>query len=74
MPIKSDALFHRYEVPEMGILFKQVQKKIAYLFIWLCWFLAVACGISFSHQGLNLGPLHWEPRVLATGPPRKSLY
>ena len=24
--------------------------------------------------GLNLGPLHWEHRVLATGPPAKSLH
>ena len=32
-----------------------------------------ACGIQFSDQGLNLGPLHWELRVLATGPLRKSL-
>lgn len=57
----------------MGIFFfKQVQKNIC-LFIWLCWFLAVARGISFSQQGLNLGPLQWEPRDLATGSPRKSL-
>ena len=24
-------------------------------------------------RGSNLGPLRWEPRVLATGPPGKSL-
>ena len=23
-------------------------------------------------QGLNSGPLHWEPGVLVTGPPGKS--
>ena len=28
---------------------------------------------SSSDQGLNLAPLHWECRVLATGPPGKSL-
>ena len=33
----------------------------------------VACRIQSLHQGLNLGPLHQEHRVLATGPPRKSL-
>ena len=33
----------------------------------------VACGIEFPDQGLNLGPLHWELRVLTTGPPGKSL-
>ena len=34
--------------------------------------LVVACGIWFPDQGLNSGPLHWEPGALATGPPRKS--
>ena len=43
-----------------------------YLFIQLCWALAVACGIWFPDQGLNLGPLHWECSVLTTGPPEKS--
>ena len=32
----------------------------------------VACGIQFPDQGLNLGPLHWEHGVLATGPPGKT--
>ena len=43
-------------------------------FTWLCWVLAAACtlliaacGIQFSDQGLNLGPLHWQHRVLPTG-------
>ena len=48
-----------------------------YLFIWLPWVLVVACGIfSCGIQDLvawpNLGPLHWEHRLLTTGPPRKS--
>ena len=34
--------------------------------------LVVVCGIYFPDQGSNLGPLHWELRVLATGPPAKS--
>ena len=34
--------------------------------------LVVACGISFSDQVLNPGPLSWELRVLARGPPGKS--
>ena len=38
-----------------------------------CRLLAVACGIQFLDQGLNLGPLHRENRVLATGPPSKFL-
>ena len=29
-------------------------------------------GIQFSDQEWNLCPLHWERRVLATGPPGKS--
>ena len=35
--------------------------------------LVEACGIQFPDQGLNSGPLYWEYRVLATGPPEKSL-
>ena len=37
-----------------------------------CEFLVVACSIQFPDQGLSTGPLHWELRVLATGPPGKS--
>ena len=29
----------------------------------------MAYGIYFLDQGSNLGPLHWEHRVLTTGPP-----
>ena len=32
----------------------------------------MTCEVYFPDQGLNLGPLHWEPRVLATGPLGKS--
>ena len=32
----------------------------------------VACGISFSGQGLNPGSLHWECGILAIGPPGQS--
>ena len=35
--------------------------------------LVVACGIQFPDQGSNLGPMHWELRVLATRSPGKSL-
>ena len=35
--------------------------------------LVEAYGIQFPAQGSNPGPLHWEPRVLATEPPGKSL-
>ena len=50
------------------------------LFIWLHWVLVAACellvaayDIKFPDQGLNPGPMLWEHRVLATGPPGKSL-
>ena len=48
-------------------------KIYIYLFIWLFLALAAACGIKFPDQGLNPGTLHWEHRVLAAGPPGKSL-
>ena len=45
--------------------------KIFLLLIWLHWILVAVCGIQFPDQGSNPGPLHWEHRVLATGPPGK---
>ena len=36
--------------------------------------LLAAFAIYFPDQELNLGPLLWEPGVLATGPPGKSWY
>ena len=61
-------------------------KKNIYLFIWLRWVLVATCRIfSCSMRtlscsmwdlipcwGIELGPLHWEHGVLATGPPGKS--
>ena len=41
---------------------------------WHVEFSAVACGIYFPDQGWNLGLLHWECRVQATGPPGKSWF
>ena len=40
---------------------------LKYLFIWLCWVLASAGRIYFPDQGWNLGSLHWEHGVLASG-------
>ena len=49
------------------------------LFIWLPRVLVVAfellvatCGIYFPDQGSNQCLLHWESRILATGPPERS--
>ena len=36
------------------------------------YFGCMACGIQFPEQQLNLSSLHWEHRVLTTGPPGKS--
>ena len=52
------------------------QGFIIFLFFNLvapCELLVAACGIYFPDQGSNLGPLHWEHRVLSTVPPGKSL-
>ena len=38
-----------------------------------CELLVVSCGILFPDQGSNPGTLHWEVRVLAAEPLRKSL-
>ena len=53
--------------------FSPLKKKI-YFFIWLFQALVAAGGILFPEQQLNPGPLHWELRVLAMGPPGKSLF
>ena len=52
---------------------------LKYLFIWLCWVLVVAlrifcCGMYdlIPWPGIEPWPLHWELRVLATGPLGKS--
>ena len=67
----------------MGLLIFLFLKTL-FLFIWLCWTLAVvhrifscsmwilpvgAWGIWFPDQGSNPDPLYWEHRILATGPP-----
>ena len=41
--------------------------------LWHGKLLVAACGIQFPHQGWSPGPVHWEHRVIATGPPGKSL-
>ena len=67
--------------------FKFFKNKYLFLFIYLAAqntviylascgtqdILVAPCGIQIRDQGLNLGPLHWEWKVLVTGPPGKSL-
>ena len=45
-----------------------------YLFIWLLWVLVSVCiGIYSLPRDGSPGPLNWEYRILAAGPPGKSL-
>ena len=56
-----------------------LKKNFIYLFIWLLWVMAhrifnLHCGMwdLVPWPGIKPGPLHWELRVLAAGPPGKS--
>ena len=49
------------------------QSQCVGLSVVACKLLTVSCGIQFPDQGMNLGPLHCKRRLLATGPPGKSL-
>ena len=42
------------------------------ILVAVCELLVAAHGVQFPDQGWTPGPLHWEFRVLATGPPGKS--
>ena len=48
-------------------------KRFILAFCIVVFHTTTASGIYFPNQGWSLGPLHWEPEVLATGPPGKSL-
>ena len=51
---------------------KGVGKRMwLFFFFWLHRVFVAACGILYPKQGSNPGPLRWEHRVLATGPPEK---
>ena len=55
-------------------LFKKIYIYI-YIYLFIIYphqVLVGSCGVYFPDQGSNLGPLHWECGVLATGPPGKS--
>ena len=49
-----------------------VRGVVSYSFIWPHWVLVLACGMWFTDQKSNLGPLHWKQRALATEPPGES--
>ena len=61
------------DMPRDGYLSENICHFWVFYFIWLLQVLVVACDIQFPDQGLNLGPLHWELRVLVTGPPAMLL-
>ena len=58
----------RSSLRHMGPLLQHKESLVA-----SCKLLVVACGIQLPDQGSNLGPLHREHGVLATGPRGKSL-
>ena len=60
-------LFLATQAPKICLLLLPLFKKICMYFHLL----VVAYRIYFSDQQWNLGPLLWESRVLATGPPEK---
>ena len=37
-----------------------------------CKLLVAACAVYFPDKGSNPSPLHWECRILTTGPPGRS--
>ena len=53
--------------------------KLAFIYFFRLFIYLAASGLICNmqdlvpDQGLNPGPLHWELRVSATGPPGKSL-
>ena len=56
----------------------QLLRKLKKLFFkihlfWLCWVWLDSMWDLVPWPGIKPGPLHWEHRVLATGPPGKSL-
>jgi len=44
----------------------------AQVLVVACKLLVATCGIYFPDQGSNQCLLHWESRILATGPPERS--
>ena len=66
-------LFAKHTCAHVLVSWHFIGYLFIYVFIWLHQVLVEACGISFLDQGLNLGPLCWECRVLAAGPPRIML-
>ena len=51
----------------------RLQHAGSLIFIAACGSLNYTFGVKFPDRGLNLGPLHWEYGVLATGPLGKTL-
>ena len=52
---------------------RYVSGFLKYLFIYLA-ATSLSCSVWVPDQVLNPGSLYWECRVLATGPPERSLF
>ena len=74
MPIQSLPVLQNWRIEPWEADFYVGSSSIfnTYLSVWLHRVLVEACG-EFPDQGSNPSHLHWELRVLATGPPGKSL-
>ena len=48
-------------------------RTLSVFFYWLLWICSGGVWNPVCWPGIEPGPLHWECRVLVTGPPRKSL-
>ena len=74
MGMKTNYLFllkDVYFIYLFGCTRSQLQHEGSFL-VGSCKLFVEACKIQFPDQVSNLGPLHWEHGVLATGPPGKS--
>ena len=84
--INDTSIFFSFSVAQFSTVSFFLLKKILFcctrsrlqhagslIFIAACGSLNYTFGVKFPDRGLNLGPLHWEYGVLATGPLGKTL-
>ena len=67
-------MYFHLTVPGLGCFIWNLWSSLWHMasLVVACKLLVVAWGILLADQGLNMGPLHWEHRVLATSWPGKS--
>ena len=63
-----------WAVPGLSCVTRELQSSLSHVgsLVVARGLVVVARGVQLPDQGSNPGPLHWEHRVLATGPPGKS--